>query len=760
MDGVTPAGPADHRVQVGDPVEPATLEHWLAKGLVRHVARFGGREIRLDEVRMLDDGVEAVSLTVKTGSPQNPAFDILPSEAVAVLFQGQASPLIIPLRTDFPATPHTFGLPIGAPISASKALCIDDRPWNDACADYNGAELIRRISGWFRRASAGQMDDEMQFRDPAFLPPPETIVMSSALERAMEAEEGPPILLALTETEENAKVWLAREYDAAPPPSSEGKVWRPFVGITVGFQVENHGAMWHQPRHLGHLHSALSNVDFDLLEHLRDHVRRFLGDTQNTDRVHGSHLLIRILVHDVIAQRIESYCLLAHHTIGAIGDAMGLLWPSLEVAEAAYTPRIPAGEIDVDQLAAMPLTPANFSRSFDRESAQHWVGRNAAWGRAVSFGAGAIGCKVLDSLVREGAFSELDIVDEDRLLPHNLARHVLRERQIGALKAKELALELHQIRPDLKATPHIEMLRDNGMSEELSAAITSSDFMLDLTASVGASRTLSDIDERGRAVSAFYNPSGDAVVVMVEDAARREDLATLEATYYGGIVLRPELGEHLKAPNQAVVSSGQCRSVSSRISSSDAALLAAAASRAIERALREEGSHLSISSLCEDGSLEVTSMPPSEEMQEGRSQGWRIRCSGTVRKQLEALREKALPNETGGVLLGIVDHQRQRIEVSLGLPAPRDSRGSPWEFERGVHDLAEVVEAARAKVMHQLTYIGEWHTHPEGASADPSPIDRKQLDELAADLASEERPGIMAIVGSSDIRLFAEEPDH
>jgi integrative and conjugative element protein (TIGR02256 family) len=60
--------------------------------------------------------------------------------------------------------------------------------------------------------------------------------------------------------------------------------------------------------------------------------------------------------------------------------------------------------------------------------------------------------------------------------------------------------------------------------------------------------------------------------------------------------------------------------------------------------------------------------------------------------------------------------------------------------------------------MYQVTYIGEWHTHPDGAAAKPSPIDRKQLDTLAADLASEERPAVLIIVGADELCISAQEP--
>jgi len=122
--------------------------------------------------------------------------------------------------------------------------------------------------------------------------------------------------------------------------------------------------------------------------------------------------------------------------------------------------------------------------------------------------------------------------------------------------------------------------------------------------------------------------------------------------------------------------------------------------------------------------------------------------------KLRVLRKAASPNETGGVLLGIVDHARKRIEVVVGLPAAPDSTGTPNSFERGVHDLRESIDEARHKTMDQIVYIGEWHTHPDGASADPSPVDNDQLVGLRGAMLGQQRPIVMLIVGADETNLI------
>jgi hypothetical protein len=65
-----------------------------------------------------------------------------------------------------------------------------------------------------------------------------------------------------------------------------------------------------------------------------------------------------------------------------------------------------------------------------------------------------------------------------------------------------------------------------------------------------------------------------------------------------------------------------------------------------------------------------------------------------VLQTLREYRARRLPNETGGVLLGIVDMSRRSIHVAHAMPQPEDSRGSltgnaassawqvPWQILR------------------------------------------------------------------------------
>jgi hypothetical protein len=70
-------------------------------------------------------------------------------------------------------------------------------------------------------------------------------------------------------------------------------------------------------------------------------------------------------------------------------------------------------------------------------------------------------------------------------------------------------------------------------------------------------------------------------------------------------------------------------------------------------------------------------------------------------------------------------------------------------FERGVAGLADTVTEMAKASLHQLRYVGEWHSHPEGSSVLPSRIDLGQLAWLGEELAAEGVPALMAISGDN-----------
>lgn len=90
---------------------------------------------------------------------------------------------------------------------------------------------------------------------------------------------------------------------------------------------------------------------------------------------------------------------------------------------------------------------------------------------------------------------------------------------------------------------------------------------------------------------------------------------------------------------------------------------------------------------------------------------------------------RALPNETGGILIGRYNASFDTALVSEATPAPPDSRAGRNWFYCGTQGLLSLLDEAW-KDGHY--YLGEWHFHPL-ASPTPSETDRRRLRDIAQD---------------------------
>ena len=343
-------------------------------------------------------------------------------------------------------------------------------------------------------------------------------------------------------------------------------------------------------------------------------------------------------------------------------------------------------------------------------------------------------------------------------MPHNLARHTLSYPQIVYPKAAALAAQINELRPpaaDPQAAALLcNVLTPEGHAVELERSLKEAAIVIDASASIAAARFLSDYDCKARRISAFFNPAGEAVVVLAEPADRSLSLRDLEAQYYRAVLRRPELERHLSATGERFAYTGACRALTNRIPQSRAALLSSLGAAAIGHALGVSGAVSGVWTLSPDGAVVVTQCDIAPVTQYDMH-GWAVTVDENLTQEIHALRLQGLPAETGGILLGVVDAFSHSIHVVEALPAPPDSIGEEGGFERGLAGLEEAIRAAMARTMDQVRYVGEWHSHPREYSISPSYIDLKQMAWLASTLAMENRLAVMLIAGDHDINVLA-----
>jgi proteasome lid subunit RPN8/RPN11 len=110
-----------------------------------------------------------------------------------------------------------------------------------------------------------------------------------------------------------------------------------------------------------------------------------------------------------------------------------------------------------------------------------------------------------------------------------------------------------------------------------------------------------------------------------------------------------------------------------------------------------------------------------------RDRRWRVWLTESARDMITAAAATAHPNETGGVLLGVLTRDRPWITTAAEIPHA-GATGTYYELRGGA---APAMVDAMTPVDPRLGYLGEWHSHP--ADVGPSSLDAQSMRDIAAD---------------------------
>ena len=722
-----------------DVSDPGELTPGLARELAFLVAENRVAGVTLTGLRLSTEGnVAGVSMDVEVERPQDLEHPIRGIEPIAVVFPPDGGqPGALCLREDFPETPHQNWVPSGMPC----ALCIDDRPWSEARLTTTALDILRRIQEWLSKTARGELHDVAQPPEPLFFGAPLKLVLPSSV---LAGTEEPIELVGFVRDDNDALILTREIQDSGDAPAL----------LLLGFHARPQGItrLRHAPRNVEALAAELKSCGIDLYAELKRRLKTWAGLGESDVRRLTTRLAI-VVIFPVEGARqrkaVQIRAFITLETAGEVGVAIGVLHANQsEVGDSrAYMVAIPAGpRADKD----LKVEPAEVYFQLSRDLAAQVSGRiEPDLRRATLVGAGSLGSQFSLNLAREGAFF-WTVVDGDELLPHNLVRHALFAEDVGARKASALASRLGNLMSEPVEAIECDVLRPTGdASTELDATFRNSAVIFDASASVAVSRHLCDLNGTGaRRVCVFFTPSGNSVVLLVEDIGRTITLRDLEAQYFRLVLSEPLLVGHLDIETGGVRISGSCRALTNRISASNAALLSALAARGAVHDLGLDSAAISIWTLTEEGEVQRVRRDGClvSRVETGE---WSIVYDEGLVQGISELRARKLPRETGGALLGIVDMVARSVHMVHALPEPDDSRGSEREFERGIVDLSDEVSRAGSATMYQVRYIGEWHSHPEGASSKPSPTDVEQVKWLGEELKEEGLPGLIAISGGN-----------
>ncbi|MCY4025389.1 MAG: ThiF family adenylyltransferase [Acidobacteria bacterium] len=738
------------------PISASALRDAQATALVEFVRRYAAAVATFVEARRRGDH-ELVVVDLRTGAPQAPVHPIRPTERVGILFvRAGAMPLVAMLREDFPDTEKQLLVPVGCPAF----ICIDDRPWAEALLTWTPAELINRMLMWFLRAARGELHDARQPLEPILLGSQLSFIVARSILATDAAED----LIAEHDLERGTILRVK------PLTEIQGitKGSEPICIATYRVQPERMQRLRHAPATLAELAEMLHARGIDICADLTSRFAKWLADGELAAwRLNARFaVIVEMPITNPLGehqQGVDLRAFLATQSAGDIAVAMGVAFNTnpQHGSSVGYAKRIGQPLVDRSALHAICVQSAEVHLEFERDLATRLAGRaEPDTRRVVLIGAGAIGSHLADCLIREGRF-RWTIVDDDRLLPHNLARHVARIDQTCRHKAAILAdyLNMSLAGGDDVAQPVSASLFAPGkVGSEIATALDEADLLIDATASVRAARYLSDHAAEARRLSTFFNPSGKAAVLLAEPTGRALTLRDLEAQYLGFVLRSPRLANHLGEVPEVLAYTGACRAITNRIPQWRVSVLAGLAAGGVSEAVDRTEPAILIWTLTSNDEVTFDTVPV-EPVSRYCAHGWHIAVDAGLASRIHEMRTARLPSETGGILFGLVDIPHKSIHVVHASPAPPDSEERSDSFLRGTDGIEELLEAADRTTAGQVRYVGEWHSHPPRTRAHPSPVDACQIDWLAGLLGMDSMPALLLIAADTGIALvFAHEP--
>ena len=535
------------------------------------------------------------------------------------------------------------------------------------------------------------------------------------------------------------------------------EIRRMYCASAVGKPTKQ-GAMRDCPRNMEELKTVLGDVGVDLWAVLGARVKHWYSCGRSPRNDDGVVLVIRLPRQREASGAVETVEHLAFET----GPMQELALATGRVGSAGVgEPLVPlaAGEADEGLACLVNVVPLRAIQSLDRRTAKHVSGLDPEGEdpKVVLVGVGALGSQIHNHLSRMG-WGRWTVIDKDTVLPHNVPRHRLGASAVGVWKIAATKFMSDDETP-YNAVEHAFLAdaQEVAGTNDMLAAYRDADLILDASTSIAVARFLGrDLDSSARRGSLFLSPNGRDAVMLMEDAERSVTLDSLEAQYYRAVLRDERLVDHIR--REAVVRySAGCRDVTARLAQDDVAL----ASGLLCRQLRTVGSGAvaAVWQRRQDGSVGRVEISVSEVIRTECDE-WSFVLDVCVVERAERWRKKRLPNETGGVLVGYFDVPRRCVYVVDALRAPADSVEHKTAFIRGYAGLREELAGIEARTGGQVSYVGEWHSHPQGAGVGASPDDEVLLATIAEEVRVDGWPGVMMIVGGNgSVGLYTHTED-
>lgn len=652
------------------------------------------------------------------------------------------------LRSGFPVTIHQNHVLSGEP----RSLCLYIEPWEAVERSWTPELFLKRIFWWLRATAEGTIHGDDQ--------PIEQLFFSSHIQVVL-----PENHFQSEDSLEKELVFQGVNFEGVKTQTLIGsytdslKTEAPYcLSVSVVLDAIENGPIEEYPFTLGGLEDLLSRRRSSVVQPLKETVLKHVTDKGLQVKEQGSKEFVLVLLgiprsRQGIVQKLEVQGFMVDAGIGILGQSLSVLFKAKE--ENKWYRDVMGGS-ESDQWKSVSIFPVNVKCYPNEEEIRQYSDITPDDGGPVGIiaGAGALGGMLAEIWGRE-CWGEWAYVDDDTIQAHNLVRHISSRSAVGFPKAvvvNSLINSIHSEKDNSQSKAFVtSILSEN---EVLNDKIEKSHFLVDVTTTLHVPRVVSRSDSFPRTVSAFITPSGSASVMLLEDKHREIRCNSLEAQYYRAILIEDWGEEHLSGHVGRHWVGAGCREVTLSLSNELVHIHAATLARQIRKK-----SSCNEAKICvwdyhdSSGAISFYDIPvfPCRSI---FLNNWEVIWDDGFLRKITAFRSDSLPNETGGVIFGIVDQKDKTITLVNACPAPENSESTPSSFTRGAYESESILDDCKNRTAGIVTYVGEWHSHPPSCGALPSVDDIGQLSFLSTELQVEGLPALMVIVSENAIGFY------
>lgn len=658
-------------------------------------------------------------------------------------------PKTLVMRKGFPVTMHQYAISDGSP----KILCLYEQPENVTLITWTPERHIQRTKWWLIQASHGKLHPDDQQVEQLLYNPSATIVVPHDLAIGLAQKKKLILNIHPNSPIDIKKIFFKVTWQTnLIQPSLKINLLEILTPAVI------HGPIYSPPSRFPELITLMTFLGVDLVSLLRKRLSDFFI---NKEGELASDITVLLLTTPI--RRSESALPERNQIIGflCLKSVQEMLW-ELEVIikENGLVNKNSENNLlnmtlDIPDFELLPMEVLQTTSAAAR---RFQSGYQNNIDKGILVGVGALGGTLLDIWSR-GGWGKWTVIDNDTFRPHNFTRHIIMSHFAGYNKAVAVACTANFNFDE----PVITAFNSDACqlySEELKSDFSSAELVIDASASLDYPRIASLKKNIPRHLSAFFSPSGNDAVLLVEDKHRKIRLNSLESQYYRALIELPVGEKHLTQNIVNFRSGVSCRDVSTIMSHARILSLSALLADQIRFSSEQNNAQIKIWQDDKDtGCRHLTNVCVFKTKYNINHTGnkYQIFWDEGTEKKVKSLRENALPNETGGILVGYHDMTRKFVFIVDILPAPADSIGSPTSFLRGTEGIIETLQEIAKRTANNVSYIGEWHSHPDGISASMSKSDRTQLTELAEKLSGDGLPAYQMIVAKNEIRVYEKE---